>query len=246
MVALAARLRRHGGGRAGRWGVGEELFTSPTTITTPGVRTVYVLPVGQAKIRGTARTVAADAERVPIVPPPLTIDVPAWGRAAARSNGPWSRATRWRSCWDGGRPLAISGGAGLGLDTGPAHIESGANGLRIALDGAPASPGTYRIRTTVAVGAAGGLPQDSVDFESTSETASATHGGATVGAPPGPSTSRDRARYRWKARSTVETREGTRHVATVIFGPGSFLLSLSPVTGGWDVNATVQGPLQAT
>jgi hypothetical protein len=41
----------------------------------------------------------------------------------------------------------------------------------------------------------------------------------------------------------LRTAAGTRTAKTVTFGPGPFVLDLTPVAGGYQVSGTLQGPV---
>jgi hypothetical protein len=227
---------------------GDEGPAAAAPVPTGGVRTIYVLPAGQAKIRGTAVSVAADAELVPIIPTPVTVMIATRGEGGATIEGASVDGQAASIVWDGGRPLLINGDAG-GIDTGAAHVEGAAGVLAVTLDGGVRGfvPGTYRITTPVAVGAQGlAEPRESVTFSATATTTLRTHGRASVRLPARALELEGPGSVSLDGRFMVETRDGTRTATRVVFGPGAFVLHLEPEATGWTITATVQGPLEAS
>jgi hypothetical protein len=216
--------------------------------TTLGVRTIYVLPPGQAKVTGEATAIAADANVVPVIPVPLTIDVAARGEGGATIEGALVDGESTTIVWDGGRPLQLGGGPG-GVDPGPAHVEGTQGRLALLLDGDARgfAPARYRIATTVAVGARGlATPRDAVVFDANAATTMRTRGGARVVLPKRAVDFEGPGAVSMEGRFTVETRDGIRTASRLVFGPGAFILHLDPVAAGWTVTATLQGPLESS
>jgi hypothetical protein len=209
-------------------------------VPAPGpTRTEIVLPAGQAVVSGTATAIAVDADVADPVPAPFTVDATHAAIRAVVVDG-----TRETVVWNGGRPLTITGG-GPGIAPAPVHAELTADGMAITLDGAPRPllAGSYATTAPVAVGAGGlATPRDGVAF--TADAQSTLEATGTV------RTGRRNLRFSGPGRLsatgtfTVRTRDGERRVATLVFGPGAFELSATPVAGGWAVTATLQGPLE--
>ncbi|HET7654245.1 MAG TPA: hypothetical protein VFK42_14500 [Acidimicrobiales bacterium] len=209
-------------------------------VPAPGpTRTEIVLPAGQAVVSGTATAIAVDADVADPVPAPFTVDATHAAIRAVVVDG-----TRETVVWNGGRPLTITGG-GPGIAPAPVHAELTADGVAITLDGAPRPllAGSYATTAPVAVGAGGlATPRDGVAF--TADAQSTLEATGTV------RTGRRNLRFSGPGRLsatgtfTVRTRDGERRVATLVFGPGAFELSATPVAGGWAVTATLQGPLE--
>lgn len=232
--------------------VGVRSFGAQTRVVvrvhTPPTRVINVLPGGQAKITGHADSLAVDAQTIGVVPTPFTIEVPDRGNGNATIEQAVVDGRRTTIEWNAGRPLPISG-PGAGLDVGPVHVDLDRGGVTVPLDGDVRgfAPGDYSVNTSVAVGVNGlATPRDGVHFTADPQTLLTTIGGAGIHAPPrvmhleGPGKMTARGRFR------IETAEGVRDVDSLTFGPGSFVLDLRPVAGGYDVTATLQGPLQSS
>lgn len=202
---------------------------------------------GQARVSGRVVSLAAEAEQVGAIPTPFTIEAPR-GIGGAKITGVLVGGKRVTVVWDAGRPLDLSGGAGTGLDLGPAHLEVEGGVLTLALDGAARSllPGTYRTRAPVAYGAAGlAAPSDGLAFLADGRSAITTTGGARVRVPARPLDLVGPGRISARGELRVETGAGTTRATTIVFGPGPFVVRLRPAAGGIDLDATLQGPLDA-
>lgn len=219
---------------------GSSTRTHIRDVPAPGpTRTEIVLPPGQAVVSGTATTVAVDADVADPVPVPFTV-------AAARAtiHGVVVDGARETIVWNGGRPLTLTG-SGPGLAPSPVHAELSPDAVVVTLDGAPRPllAGAYRTTAPVAVGAGGlATPRDGASFTADAQSTLEATGTVTTGRRilrfSGPGSVSAAGTF------TVRTRDGQHPTNRVVFGPGAFELSLTPVAGGWALTATVQGPLQ--
>lgn len=211
-----------------------------------------VLPSGQAIVRGHATALAADAETVDAIRVPFTVEVPERGAGGATILGALVGGARDTVVWDGGRPLVVapSGAAAGSLEPSPTHVELSEGGVRVGLDGANRSlaPGTYVLQTPVAVGAGGlATPRDRLTFTADTATSLATRGGAFVRLTARPVRLDGPGRVSADGTFTIRTRDGERRASRLVFGTGAFTLVARPAAaGGWDVEATFQGALEAT
>lgn len=208
-------------------------------VPAPGpTRTEIVLPEGQAVVSGTATTIAVDADVADPVPLPFTVDA-----ARATIHGVVVDGARETVVWNGGRPLALTG-TGPGIAPAPIHADLTPDAVVVALDGAPRPllAGDYRTTAPVAVGAGGlATPRDGVAFTADAQSTIEATGSVRT----------DRRNLRFSGPGsvsatgtfTVRTRAGRRSATKLVFGPGAFELSATPVAGGWALTATVQGPL---
>jgi hypothetical protein len=209
-------------------------------VPAPGpVRTEVVLPPGQAVVSGTAAAIAVDADVADPVPVPFTVDASHATIAAVVVDG-----ARETVVWNGGRPLTLTG-SGAGIAPAPVHAELTADAVVVTLDGAarPLLAGSYATTAPVAVGA-GGLATARDGAAVTADAQSTLEATGTI------RTGRRNVRFSGPGRVsatgtfTVRTRGGERSVTKLVFGPGAFELSATPVAGGWALTATLQGPLE--
>jgi hypothetical protein len=216
------------------------VFKDPVVVDTT-IRDVHVLPERQIKLDGTLTRLAGGD----VIGPPLhaPLQFPAGGGATiedALVDG--RRAT---IVWDGGRPFVLEGDGGI--DLGPVRMAVEADGTSTwALSDGVRSllEGTYQLRTPVAVGR-GGLaqPRDQVTFTADNETTIETTGVA-AGSPAGPLHLEGPGTLILDGAFTMRSREGTRKVTHLEFGPGSFVVGLSPGPGGVHLVATLQGEVR--
>lgn len=147
--------------------------------------------------------------------------------------------------WDGGRPFVLSSGGAVVLD--PVVVDLVPEGLRLALGGAAHSltPGSYRLDTPVAVGAAGiATPMDAVTFTATAHTLFEARGDASLVLGPGAArhlTGRGRAQL--DGALDVTGGSGPRAVTTLTVTDGTFDLTFTLAPGGgWMIDGIVDEP----
>jgi hypothetical protein len=218
-------------------------------LITPTTRTVIVPPRGQATVTGVVTGVAADADVVDPVPVPFTVEVPARGVGGATIDGALVDGRRQAISWYAGQPLPVTGGPGAALDPSPTHVRVDPAGVTVALDGAARSlaPGRYATSAPVAVGGAGlATARDGIAFVADGQTSVTTTGRAFLRLPPRPLRLDGPGRMSAVGHMQVATAAGTRAASSIVFGPGSFTVTLAPVPGGYRITATLQGPLQVT
>jgi hypothetical protein len=149
--------------------------------------------------------------------------------------------------WDGGRPLPIDGTGGLDLTVAGARLSADPAGLRWELDGAVRRfvPGKYEAKFTVAVGASGlgAVHDNGVAFESDGNALMETKGGAFIALPPRALHIEGPGSVVITGNLSVRTDQGTRQTDGVGFGPGSYVIDLTPAPGGYTIAATLQGPI---
>ena len=219
----------------------------PKAASGPDVTTVteYKLRPGQTQVTGTATAVRATGAVAPPVPTPFTITVPARGAGGATISSALVGGARSTIVWDGGRPLPVSGQGAI--DIGPARLEAGPGTVRWLLDGAPRAltTGTYRLGATVAVGARGlGTPRDGVAFEADQLTALVTKCGARIELRAVPLSLEGPGTVELDGLLRLRTAEQqSREARSARFGEGPFQVKLTPVAGGYQVDALFQAPM---
>lgn len=208
---------------------------------TPTSTTVPPLTPGRARVTGTLTNMTAFDARGDAVTPPFTITVPEAGRGGLTLPGVEVDGQPQTIEWSGGRPLPVTGRGGLNVDATTVNVD--ANGIYWALDGAPRllDPGTYTLGSTVAVGSAA---RDRVAFRAGDGDGLQTRGGATAVVTPRPiRIESPRGTLELRGTLTVETATVTRPLPTLRFGPGTYVVELTPVPGGYTINASLDGAL---
>ena len=203
----------------------------------------------QVELTGTVTQVVADHAVSDALRTPYSVEATERGVTRAEIVNAVVSGKKTVIHWDGGRPLPISGNGGI--DLGSTNVRAQRDGIVWSLEGVPRAllPGAYRANFTVAVGSSGiGSVRDGVNFEAVQGTAlQVSRGGAFVkqaprdvhlqAGEPGSAT--------FNGEITVRTNERTAKLASVRFGPGLYDIKLTPVTGGYRIEALLQGPLQA-
>jgi hypothetical protein len=199
---------------------------------------------GQALLKGTLTGLLADNAEAPPLQPPFVITVPNRGQGGATFRGVQVHGQTVAISWYGGQPLPLSGTGGLDLAGAPVTVDAG--GVTWNLDGATRglTPGHYSLGAPIAVGAAGlATPMDSVSFEAGPTGTVETSGGANVHVGPTPLRLEGPGRVTLRGQFALRTPDRTRTVTTLAFGPGDYQIDLAPVSGGYRINAILQGPL---
>jgi hypothetical protein len=217
-----------------------------TTSTTEGFD---VAPAGgQTLLRGRVASITGDGLTPPALALPLTIDAQNVGQTQATFRAVLVNGKRTNIYWNGGRPLPLKGQGGIDVfGSGGAHASIDAKGVTWLLDGADRQlqPGSYTTGFTVGVGT-GGLvtPHDeAVTFQADGRSTVTTKSGAVVHQPPSLLKLTGPGSFTLAGALVLRTAGGTRTATLVQFGPGPFVLELTPVAGGYRVVATLQGPV---
>ena len=203
----------------------------------------------QVELTGTVTQVLADNAVSDPLLTPFTIEATERGVSRAEIVNAVVNKKKTIVHWDGGRPLPLAGSGRI--DLGIANVKVQRDGIAWSLEGAPRQlgPGTYRVGTTVAVGASGiATPRDGVVFEGSEGTAlQVSKGGAFIRQPPRllHLEAGEKGSVTFAGDLTVRTAKGTGKLANVRFGPGLFDIKLTPQAGGYRIEALLQGPLQA-
>ena len=220
-----------------------------TRVETPReVRTETVLRPGQAAVTGVVTRLVAERALAPALTTPLTIEAGERGVTRAVINGAEVSGQQATISWDGGRPLPITGTGGLRL--GATRLTVDAAGMAWALEGEPRGfvPGSYRCNFTVGVAREGiASVREGVVFTATEATVlQVTRGTAFVRRPAGPVTveAGEDATALLEGELTVRTSDDERSAGAVQFGPGLYRITLTPVPGGYQVDALLQGPVE--
>src|SRR4051812_18614584 len=216
------------------------VFKEPVVVETT-IHDVHFLPENQMKLDGTVTRLAGGD----VVGPPLrtTLQFPAGGGATIEDA--LVDGQRSTIVWDGGRPFVLDGDGGIDLGPVRMSVEHDGSATWALSDGVRALlKGTYRLRTPVAVGRGGlATPRDEVSFSADDETTIETTGvAATTSAATlhleGPGT------LILDGAFTMQTRDGTRKVTHLEFGPGSFAVDVTPGPGGVRLVGTLQGDVR--
>lgn len=204
----------------------------------------------QAEITGTVTQVLADNAVADPLPAPFTVEATERGVTRAEVINAVVNKRKTTVHWDGGRPLPL-GGTGR-IDLGQTNVKVQRDGIVWVLEGAPRqlAPGSYRVGTTVAVGASGiATPRDGVVFDGAENTALVvSKGGAFIRQAPRVLQLKagEPGSVTFAGELAVRTPSGTAKASTVRFGPGLFDINLTPQPGGgYRIQALLQGPLQA-
>ena len=219
-------------------------------ITNPTVTVATVPAAGQVTVTGTVTLLRADDAVAGPIRLPVTITVPTRGQGGMTISNVLVGGRPASVGWDAGQPLPLSGSGAI--DLGPASVDADASGITWYLDGAPRvlTAGRDMAGAPVAIGS-GGLPQpsDSATFDAGAGSGFVTAGGARIHLPPAPLRLQGPGHVHLSGDLSVEDPTGAvRHVATVTFGPGPFVLDLTPAPGGhggYTVTAHLQGPVTA-
>jgi hypothetical protein len=215
----------------------------------PATRDVTVLRANQLHVTGLVTKLVALAVDAPPLAAPFTIE--AGERGVSRAD--IIRATvdgRPNTIihWDGGAPLPITGGGALQVS--PAHLTADGSGLRWSLEGAPRgfTPGAYRCNFTVAVGQQGIATsrEGGVAFTADEQTVLQVDGTAFARQPARVITieAAEETVAALEGTLTARSAQGEAEVAAIRFGPGLYKITLTPVEGGYQVDALLQGPYE--
>jgi len=219
--------------------------TSSTT-TTDGITVVPA--AGQTLVSGRVTSVAGDGITPPPLRLPLSLDEQNRGETQATFRAVIVDGKRTNVYWNGGRPLPLSGTGGIDLfPSGGATATIDAGGFTWALDGPVRQlvAGTFTTGFTVGVGT-GGLPtphDEAITFTADERSTLATKGGAIIHQAPAALKITGPGSLTLTGALVLRTAAGTRSAKTIKFGPGPFVLDLTPVAGGYQVSGTLQGPV---
>lgn len=227
---------------------------APGAVTTTPPRPDEIVPgAGQALLIGTLTSLRADNAVGPPLTPPFTITIASRGQGSADITGVAVAGETVEIYWYGGQPLPVSGTGELAVDGGAIGVD--ASGLTWMLDGAPRSlrAGHYYLGAPVAVGHSGlAQPRQSVAFDAGDRSTLLTKGRAQVHLPPaavhltGPGSVILQGDFQLRSGTGAGEAPGGQHVHSVVFGPGSYAMDLTPVAAGDTIQATLQGPVNAT
>ncbi|MBV9666399.1 MAG: hypothetical protein JOZ37_20725 [Actinobacteria bacterium] len=221
--------------------------TGSTTTTTPEGFT-EVPAAGQTLVRGRVTSITGDGITPPSLKLPLALDEQNRGETQATFRAVVIDGRRTNVYWNGGRPLPLTGTGGLDLfPSGGTQATIDPGGFTWELDGATRQlvAGTYTTGFTVGVGT-GGLPtphDDPVTFTADDRSSLTTRGGAIIHQPPAALKITGPGSLTFMGALVLRTATGTRSATTVHFGPGPFVVDLTPVAGGYAISATLQGPV---
>jgi hypothetical protein len=216
------------------------VFKDPVVVET-SINEIEVLPEKQLKIDGTLTHLGGTDVVAPALRLPLQF--PAGGRATIEEA--IVSGARSTIVWDGGRPFVLEGDGAIDLGPIRLGVERDGTATYALSDGVRVLvKGRYLVRTPVAVGT-GGLARarDQVDFTADEETTIETQGVA-VTKPPASLHLEGPGSLLLDGEFTIRTREGSRSATHLDFGPGPFVLELTPSTDGVRVVGTLQGDVR--
>lgn len=228
--------------------VGTERIAAPRpTTTTAGPTITIAAQAATVTVSGTVASVHLVGATGPPLPLPLTITIPDRGQGALTIDGlviqghPGAQVA-----WDGGQPLPIAGTGSLAL--GAATMDAGPAGITWHLDGTPRFflPGSYTAESSVAVGTGGlALALDQVGFvvPAGGRGRLESDGNAQVHFAPWAINVAGPGLVQLLGSMSVTSPSGSRTVTNLHAGSGAFSLSLTPVTGGYAIRGTLEGPL---
>jgi hypothetical protein len=225
----------------------------PGTTTDVAGGTTTMAPVeivpgtGQTFLTGTVTSLTADYALGPPLSPPFTITIPVRGAGSADLTGVSVAGQNVEIYWYGGQPLPVSGTGQLAIGGGAVTVN--ASGTTWQLDGAARSlsAGQYHLGAPVAAGSSGiATPYQNLSFTASSQSTILTTGKAQVHLAPAPLHLTGPGSVTVHGSFQMQTATGTSHVQAVVFGPGSYDITLAPVAGGDTINATLQGPVTSS
>lgn len=237
-VVASDRLDLGGGGADQVIGGPDGVVTSTTapTIVVPGP--------GQVRVSGTLSTLRLDGALLQprLLATPLTITANRGFGNGAELTGISVDGKPSTIVWDGGRPFALFGGAGIIPD--PLIVELGSDGLRVTLGRSAhrLEPGTYRLDTPVGVGTSGiATPRDSVIFDATDESMLAARGDAAVMlSPSSPHRFLGPGRVDLRGFLDLTDADGTRQAPSYEVDVAAYDLTIEPDgSGGWTIEGLV-------
>ena len=234
---------------AREWRGTTHVATVPSAGTTPTTESIDIVPAaGQTIVRGRVTSITGDGLTPPALALPLTIDEQNIGQTQATFHAVLVNGKRTNVYWNGGRPLPLKGQGGIDLfSSGGAHGTIDAGGFTWLLDGADRQlqPGTYTTGFTVGTGS-GGLvtPHDEpVTFQADEHSSLTSRSGAVVHQPQGAVKLTGPGSFTLAGALVLKTAAGMRPATSAKFGPGPFVLELTPVPGGYRVVGILQGPV---
>ncbi len=206
---------------------------------------VDIVPgAGQTFLSGTITSFSADNAIGPPLKPPFTITIPNRGQGNADITGVVVGGKSVQIFWYGGQPLPVNGTGELAIDGGAMSVDG--SGITWTLDGAPRTltTGHFSLGAPVAVGS-GGLaqPYQSIAFDAGDRSTLQTTGHAQVHLPPAGIHLTGPGSLSVHGDLQMRTAAGTSRVPSIIFGPGSYAVDLTPTAGGDTIAGTLQGPV---
>jgi hypothetical protein len=212
----------------------------------PPASTTSAVASSRAQITGTLTALAADVAVTDPIAPPFTITVPDRGNGGAEFDHVTVNGKTSQVNWNAGQPLPVRG-SGQGLNLNAAAVRVDSKGIVWSLDGAVRDllPGAYTLASSVAVGSGGlGASVDSVNLTAGNDSSVSTRGGAMLTVPAGPlRIEGQHGTLELSGKLVVTTPTGTKSVTKATFGPGTYVVTLTPAAGGYDVVATLDGKL---
>jgi hypothetical protein len=199
---------------------------------------------GQAFVTGTVSAVHIEGANVDPIPTPFEVTTPERGQGAGATfeavdvDGEVATID-----WTAGTPLTFESDGGA-LVVGPVVLDADANAITIGLDGVVHGfrDAGYSLTGSVAVGVAGiARPRDAVDFVATSASTVSFAGGATTVLAPQALVIRGPGRVVLQGQLNVERSDGSDEVTSVELPQGPFQVTLTPVPGGYTIDAVLQG-----
>jgi hypothetical protein len=233
-VVLHHRSSGSGSGSSGGGATGSTTTLAPEIVPAPG----------QTLLTGTVTTLTATNAVGPALTPPFTLTIPVRGAGSADITGAQVGGSNVEIYWYGGQPLPFSGTGQLAINGGAVSIN--ASGTTWMLDGATRSltPGHFFLGSPVAVGTSGlATPEQSLAFDTGSDATMITSGGAQIHQAPAALSLTGPGSVNLQGTFQMQTDTATRSVHTVVFGPGSFDIALTPIAEGDTIKATLQGAI---
>lgn len=209
---------------------------APEATTTS---TLPPLTEGRARVTGTVATLTATGSQGDALTPPFTLTMADPGGGVVRIPAVTVDGQEQTIEWSGGRPLPVTGRGGLDVDG--TTMVADPEGLKWSLDGGPRGldPGAYTLGSAVAVGSSA---RDQVTFRAAAGDGLESRGDVRATVPPrmvrieSPDGSLELA-----GSLTVETVNVTRPLPSLRFGPGIYVVVLTPAPGGYTIEATLEG-----
>lgn len=196
---------------------------------------------GQVFVTGKISAAHFDGVALNPLPTPLTVNTAVRGQGGATITPVTVNGKSTSIEWNAGQPLPLEGDGGS-LILGPIAIDV-SDSAALLLDGTHSfTPGTYTIKTSVAVGS---TPKDSVTFTATDKTTIQFRGNATIPAPANLTAGGTGGATITGTLTVVHPDRSTAPATSVTLDKGTFSVVLQPdPAGGFTVQATLQGPIR--